>query len=86
MLVRDEGKLVPTFDRPESLLPGDITVPRYSTVADERTGGALQPWLVSPMPWTSITFLADDHVGLTRNPFFVDNMLFILLETPPPSR
>jgi hypothetical protein len=84
VLVRQEGKLVPVFDRPQCLLPGDITVPRYSTVADERTGGTARPWLVSPLPWTSITFLADDHVGLTRNPQFVDNTLFLLLETPPP--
>jgi pimeloyl-ACP methyl ester carboxylesterase len=86
VLARRAGKLVPTFDRPECLLPGDITVPRYSTVADERTGSASQPWLVSPIPWTSVTFLADDHVGLTRNPQFVDNTLFILLDTPPPVR
>ncbi len=86
VLVSRDGKLVPTFDRPECLLPGDITVPRYSTVADERTNGAARPWLVSPVPWTNVTFLADDHVGLTRNPQFVDNTLFILLDTPPPVR
>lgn len=83
VLTRREGRLVPTFDRPLSFLPGDVTVPRYSAIADDRTGSPYRPWLASPIRWTNVTFLADDHVGLTANPHFVNNMLFILLETPP---
>lgn len=80
VLVKRNGRLVPTFDRAECYLPGDVTVPRYSTLADERTGGAWRPGLMSPIAWRNVTFLADDHVGLTRNPHFVNNMLFLLLE------
>ncbi len=85
VLVRRDGRLRPTFDRPLSFLPGDVTVPRYSAVADDRTGSPYRPWLASPIAWSGVTFLADDHVGLTANPHFVNNMLFLLLETPPPS-
>jgi len=77
-------RLVPTFASERCYLPGDITVPRYSALADERTGSAYRPWLPSPLPWANVTFLSDDHIGLTRNPHFVDNMLFVLLETRPP--
>jgi hypothetical protein len=35
------------------------------------------------VPWSNVTFLADDHIGLTKNPHFTDNMLFILLEKKP---
>lgn len=83
-LLRQRGdRLVPTFTDPLCLMPGDITVPRYSALGDERTGSQYLPWLTSPLPWTSVTFLSDDHVGLTRNPHFVDNLLFVLLETRP---
>lgn len=84
VLVRRGSRLVPTFDSPVCYLPGDVTVPRYSALADERTGSPYRAWLASPLPWTSVTFLSDNHVGLTRNPHFVDNMLFVLLETRPP--
>jgi hypothetical protein len=30
-----------------------------------------------------VTFLSDDHIGLTRNPHFVNNMLYVLLEEQP---
>jgi len=75
---------VPTFDDPSLYGPGDATVPRDSSVADERFGDPSRMWLDTPIAWTNVTFLADDHIGLTSNPYFSNNTLFILLETEPP--
>jgi pimeloyl-ACP methyl ester carboxylesterase len=80
------GRFVPRFTGEGTSGPGDATVPRYSAVADERQGGEWHTWLDSPIPWSNVTFLADDHIGLTRNPHFVNNMLWLLLETRPPVR
>jgi hypothetical protein len=33
------------------------------------------------LPWHGVTFLSDDHVGITSNPHFANNMLHLLLET-----
>ena len=35
----------------------------------------------SPIPWSDIVFLPEDHLGLTRSPVFSDNVLHTLLET-----
>ena len=61
---------------------GDMTVSRYSAVGDERFGTPRVGRLISPIPWSGVSFLSDDHLGLTNNPHFVDNMLFELLEAP----
>jgi hypothetical protein len=84
-LIVSEGKRrMPQFPRTPALMGfGDGTVARYSALADERFGGTFRPGLDSPLPWASVTFLADDHVGLTRNPHFTNNMLFLLLERLP---
>lgn len=63
--------------------PGDGFVSRCSALGDEREGSDYQPWLRSPIPWTSVTLLADDHMGLTRNPHFINNLLFHLVEQLP---
>jgi hypothetical protein len=60
--------------------PGDGTVLRTSAVMDERVGRAWTPGLVSPIGWTDVTFLFSDHLALTRDPAFTDNVLFRLLE------
>ncbi|MEO0513027.1 MAG: hypothetical protein AAF108_09050 [Planctomycetota bacterium] len=62
--------------------PGDKTVPRTSTLMDERVGGGYAPYLRSPIDWTQIFFLHASHLGLTRDPAFVDNLLYLLLEKP----
>ena len=62
--------------------PGDGTVARYSALMDERTGGHWQPYLQSPIKWTNVMFLFSDHLGLTKDPGFSDNVLYILLEQP----
>jgi hypothetical protein len=61
---------------------GDGTVLRTSALLDEREGGSWSPALPSPIPWREVLFLFQDHLGLTRDPTFTDNVLFWLLEQP----
>lgn len=61
---------------------GDGTVTRASALADERQAGMWQRRLVGPVTWTQVTFLAHDHIGLTQDPVFTDNVLYYLLERP----
>ena len=90
--VRDAGggRTVLEFDDPDLKSEGDGTVARYSAVADERWGYPRRVRLISPVDWSDVTFLSDDHIGLTKNPHFVNNMLFMLIEQPlhrpPPKR
>ncbi|MFN8544511.1 MAG: hypothetical protein U0807_09925 [Candidatus Binatia bacterium] len=60
--------------------PGDGTVLRSSALLDERVGGTWSPTLVSPIVWRGATFLFSDHLGMTRDPAFADNVLYLLLE------
>ncbi len=62
---------------------GDGTVTRASAVMDERVGKEeWTPYIQSPIKWTNVMFLFSDHLGITRDPTFSDNILFILLENP----
>ena len=61
---------------------GDGIVLRTSALMDERVGQEWSPGLVSPIHWRTTTFLFTDHLGLTRDPVFTDNLLFMLLEQP----
>jgi pimeloyl-ACP methyl ester carboxylesterase len=62
--------------------PGDGTVLRSSTLLDERTGGEWSPRVVSPIRYASVQFLFTDHLGMTKDPAFTDNLLYRLLEAP----
>jgi len=65
--------------------PGDGTVLRQSVLLDERPGSA-KPWtpvLRTPIRWNTVTFLFTDHLALTSDPAFTDNVLYLLLEAPP---
>ena len=64
--------------------PGDGRVSRPSALMDERfsTGVKWTPRLVSPVAWSNVNFLFADHLGLTSDPGFTDNILFLLLESP----
>lgn len=87
MLRRDGGRLRPDFTAGDILLErGDQAVPRYSALADERQDRLFRVGALSAVPWTSVTFLDDDHIGLTRNALFTNNLLFTLLQRTPPSR
>ena len=62
--------------------PGDGTVLRSSALLDERTGAEWSPRLESPIAWKKVQFLFADHLGVTRDPAFTDNVLYLLLEDP----
>ena len=59
---------------------GDNTVLRSSALADERMTGDWKPRVQSPIDFKTIFFLPYDHLELTRNSVFRDNVLFWLLE------
>lgn len=64
--------------------PGDGTVLRTSALLDERVGRA-QPQigkLDSPIEWSQVLFVFREHLEITRDPHFVDNVLYLLLEDP----
>jgi hypothetical protein len=75
--VSDDGRIRLTAEE-----PGDDTVTRASAVMDERTGRAWEPRLRSPVAWHRVQFMFTNHLGLTREPAFVDNLLWTLLEEP----
>ncbi len=75
--VKPDGKIDTEEER-----PGDGTVLRSSALMDERVGGEWHPMLVSPIRWDSTTFLFNDHLGMTKDPAFSDNVLHLLLEAP----
>ncbi|MCG8589463.1 MAG: hypothetical protein MJE66_09250 [Proteobacteria bacterium] len=62
--------------------PGDGVVLRTSAILDERVGADWTPGVKTPIDWDRVTFLFQDHLGLTRDPAFTDNLLFVLLEEP----
>ena len=62
--------------------PGDGTVTRTSALLDERVGRDWTPRLDSPIAWHGVHFLFRDHLGLTKDPVFTDNVLYLLLEKP----
>jgi hypothetical protein len=50
---------------------------------DERVGQAeWAPGLVTPIAWSDITFVFSDHLEMTRDPSFSDNILWRLLDAP----
>jgi len=65
---------------------GDGRVLRSSALMDERTAENRQSRLISPIAWTSVQFLYEDHLGLTKDPVFADNLLYYLWERPTEAR
>ncbi|MFK7945710.1 MAG: esterase/lipase family protein [Paracoccaceae bacterium] len=72
---------VGTF-RITGLEEGDGVVLRASALADERQDGNSSTGFRSPLRYKTTLFLPDEHVELTRNRVFGDNLLFWLLEAP----
>lgn len=62
--------------------PGDGTVLRKSALLDERPREHPGDRLVSPIGWHQVLFLFSDHLGLTHDVAFTDNLLYFLLERP----
>lgn len=73
------GALTPT-----ARVAGDGIVTRHSALMDERLADRSNwtPRLQSPVKWESVTFLFTDHLGMTKDPAFTDNVLYLLLESP----
>lgn len=63
-------------------IAGDESVTRASVLRDLRKPNQVAQRLTSPIPWTASYFVFTDHVGMTADPAFVDNVLHILLERP----
>jgi len=63
--------------------PGDDVVIRTSALGDERLTVIpnSRNRLVSPIKWDQVLFLFSDHLDLTRDPAFTDNLLYFLLES-----
>ena len=61
---------------------GDGTVLRSSALADERAGMDWHPRAQTPIDFDHITFLFNNHIGLTKDPIFTDNLLHRLLDYP----
>ncbi len=59
---------------------GDGTVLRSSALMDERIGSEWAPELRGPIEWEHVNFFFKEHLGLTQDVAFTDNLLFILLE------
>ena len=49
---------------------------------DHRMGGEWSPFVDTPIEWTQLVFLFTDHLDITRDPAFADNLLYLLLEDP----
>jgi pimeloyl-ACP methyl ester carboxylesterase len=62
--------------------PGDGTVLRSSALMDESVGTEFVGRLNSPIDWSGVHFLFKDHLGLTKDPGFSDNVLYFLFEKP----
>ena len=65
--------------------PGDGTVLRSSALADLRaleTESSERQRLDSSVDWTRVMFFFAGHLELTRDPAFIDNLLYTLLEEP----
>ena len=77
--VDNRGVLTPAVK-----VAGDGIVTRYSALMDERLSDRSNwaPRLRSPVKWDSVTFLFTDHLGMTKDPAFTDNVLYLLLESP----
>ena len=43
-------------------------------------GRVWTPGLQSPIEWSRVYFLFTDHLGLTKDVHFADNILYLLLE------
>lgn len=64
--------------------PGDGSVTRASALMDERLDGVWSTTLRTPINWAGVQFIFADHLGLTKNAAFTDNLLYLLLEAPRP--
>ena len=62
--------------------PGDGKVTESSALFDERAGQTWKPYFTSPIYWRNIIQLRAAHMGITTDPAFKDNVLFLLNAVP----
>ncbi len=55
---------------------------RSSALMDERLAGQWRFSLATPMPWHDVILLFSKDMGPTRDRAFMDNMLYVLMESP----
>jgi hypothetical protein len=65
--------------------PGDGAMLYSSALLDERRAVNRHSRRVSPISWNHVMFLLSNHQNMTNDPFFSDNLLFILLKKTRPS-
>jgi hypothetical protein len=58
------------------------TVTRASALLDEREGDRWRAFVQTPIPFRHVMFLPAEHLGITQDPTFRDNVLYWLLEEP----
>ena len=79
-LDKKTGKLLVTKEDYE---PGDGKVLVTSAMYDRRAGRKVWvPYFYSPIAWNSIIQLRAAHMGITTDPAFKDNVLFLLSNVP----
>ncbi len=78
---RQTGKLKITRQ-----IPGDGKVPALSALYVRQAERGRWPFVQPQIHWDTVTFLFDAHMGITRDPVFVSNMLYLLLLRRPQSR
>jgi len=61
--------------------PGDDTVLRSSALGDDRLIDNPNGRLISPIKWNQVLFLFSNHIDITKNPAFTDNLLYFLIES-----
>lgn len=76
--------LDPVTERPARLLPeeGDGVVLRASALHDEAQGGHTGGTARPNGEYRTVLLLPGEHVDLTRDPVFADNLLYWLLDAP----
>ena len=62
--------------------PGDGKVTESSALFDERAGQTWTPYFHSPISWKTMIQLRAAHMGITTDPAFKDNVLFLLNAVP----
>ncbi|RLA18462.1 MAG: hypothetical protein DRQ62_13560 [Gammaproteobacteria bacterium] len=61
---------------------GDGTVPRSCVLLDERVGGKWGSKVKTHLQLDNVIFLESNHIGLTKDPLCIKNILYILFERP----
>lgn len=77
-IVNSEARKVTLLNDEE----GDGVVLRASALSDERQGGYNRTGPRRPIKYRTVLLLPGEHVSITHNPVFVDNLLYWLMDGP----